>query len=184
MKKFITQAGDMFEWRQLKKLERSFELYKQTEVFGTLKFRSQWGTLAFSEDPVQKWSFKRIGFLNPQVTIRMINADSDYAIFQPKLFSGGTLFPPDGRLVGWQPLNFWRTKWQFTDRRGDAILILSQTLQSHNDPKLSDILKIQATVTMETSHITNLEFSLLVNLGFYLLVLQSMDAAVTTAGAA
>lgn len=184
MKNFITTSGDQLEWRQPKSLERYYELNHQSHLFGTLTFRSAFGTLAFAEDPVQHWSFKRIGFLNPQITIRMPNADSDYAIFQPKLFSGGTLHTPDGRPIHWQPLNFLRTKWQFADRRGDAILIFSQNYQSPDEPKLTDIFKIQATATVESNHITNLEFSMLVNLGFYLLILQTMDAAVIAAASA
>lgn len=184
MDKFLTSAGDNFEWKQPKTLDRSFELFRQSELFGTLKFHSYWGSLAWSEDPIQAWSFKRIGFLNPHVTIRMPDADSDYALFIPKLFTGGTLHPPDGRLIYWQPLNFWYTKWLFTDTRGSPVLSLIQQYQPADEPKLSDLIKIQADMAVERNHITNLEFSMLVNLGFYLLVMQAMDNAAISASSA
>ena len=184
MEKFITRAGDRFEWKQPKAVTRSFILTRSTEPFGTMEFRSFWGTLAVTNDPVQPWSFKRVGFLNPQITIRMPESESDYAIFIPTMFSGGTLRPPDGRLVNWQPLNFWRTQWHFTDTRGFPILNLRQHYRSEGKARLSEVFKIQAEVQVESSHITNLEFSMLVNLGFYLLVMQEMDSASIAAASA
>ncbi len=181
MDAFIVNTGDQFEWKQPKAIARLFELKRGEDLFGTLEFRSFWGTLAFSKDPVQNWSFKRVGFLNPQVTVRMPGADSDYALFFPRLFSGGILRPPDGRLVNWEPLNFWRTEWQFSEIRGFPILSFHQRYQPEGKVKFSEIFKIHAHAKVESNHITNLEFSILVNLGFYLLVMQAMDSAAIAA---
>jgi len=182
MKEFATSAGDELIWRQPKAAKRFYELFRQEEAFGTLEFRSMWGTLAWAKSPIQDWSFKRLGFLNPHVTIRFPDAESDYALFYPKIFGGGRLQMLDGRPFSWEPLNFWRSKWRFIDRSGFPILSFDQGGEEFN---ISDIFKMQAVVKVESSRITNLEFSMLVNLGFYLIVLHQSDtAAAAAAGSA
>jgi len=184
MEKFITRCGDHFEWKQPKAVNRSFELTRAGQPFGAMEFRSFWGTLARTSDPIQPWSFKRVGFLNPHITIRMLASDSDYALFIPTMFSGGTLRPPDGRLVSWQPLNFWRTHWHFSNMRSLPLLTFRQHYHPEGKVELSEVFKIQAEVRVESNHITNLEFSMLVNLGFYLLLTQAMDAVAMAAASA
>ena len=181
MEEFLTKEGDIFLWTQPKATSRIFELHRHDEPFGTLEFRSMWGTLAWSKDPIQNWSFKRVGFLTPHITVRMPDFDSDYALFDPKVFGGGMLHTPDGRPYRWEPLNNWHTKWRFTDKKGVAILSFEQDSEEF---KLSELFTIQAAVTVETNRITNLEFSMLVNLGFYLVVLNSMDSSAAAAAAA
>jgi hypothetical protein len=181
MEEFITKQGDIFLWNQPKATSRVFELRRGDEPFGTLEFRSMWGTLALSKDPIQEWSFKRVGFLTPHITVRMPDSDSDYALFDPKVFGGGMLHTSDGRPYRWEPLNNWHTKWRFTDKKGSPILSFEQDAEEF---KLSDMFTIQAAVTVESSRITNLEFSMLVNLGFYLVVLNSMDSSAAAAAAA
>ena len=74
METFLTTKGDTFQWKQPKATVHSYELLRHDAPFGTMDFRSMWGTLAWSKDPVQDWSFKRVGFLNPHLTVRMPNS--------------------------------------------------------------------------------------------------------------
>jgi hypothetical protein len=174
MQEFVTSAGDELVWKQPKRLERSYELQRHGDSFGTLVFRSMWGTLAHAENPIQDWTFKRMGFLNPRVTARFPEADSDQALFHPKIFGGGTLQMLDGRPFTWEPINLWHTKWRFMDKSGISLLSFDQ---GKIEQKLADLFKLQVTVKVESSRITNQEFSLLVNLGFYLIVLYLADSA-------
>ena len=178
MKEFATSAGDELLWKQPKATQRNFELYRRDESFGYMEFRSMWGTLAAARNPIQDWSFKRMGFLNPYITIRFPEADSDHALFSPKIFGGGTLQMLDGRPFLWEPVNFWRTKWRFTDKSGFPILSFEQGAEEF---KLTELFKMQAKVKVESSRITNLEFSMLVNLGFYLMILYQADSAAAAA---
>lgn len=180
MKEFATSAGDELLWKQPKATVRYFELFRQDEPFGTLEFRSMWGTLAIARNPIQDWSFKRMGFLNPHITVRYPEAESDYALFFPKMFGGGTMQMLDGRPFTWEPVNFWRTKWRFVDKSGFPILSFEQGSEEF---KLTELFKLQAVVRIESSRITNLEFSMLVNLGFYLIILYQADSAAASAAA-
>ncbi len=181
MEASLIRQGDIFLWTQPTALSRLFELHRHDEPFRTLEFRSMWGTLAWSKDAIQEWSFKRVGFLTPHITVRMPESDSDFALFDPKVCGGGILHTPDGHPYRWEPLNNWHTKWRFTDKKGAHILSFEQDAE---EVKLSELFTIQAAVTVETSRITNLEFSMLVNLGFYLVVLNSMDSSAAAAAAA
>jgi hypothetical protein len=181
MENFLIQKGDVFLWTQPEAIHRKFELHKMDEHFGTLEFRSMWGTLAWAKDPIQSWSLKRIGFLTPHITVRMHDSDSDYALFDPKVFGGGMLHTPDGRQFRWEPLNNLRTKWRFTDKKGAAILSFEQDA---DDYQLSELFKTQAAATVQTERMTNMEFSMFINLGFYLIILNAMDSATAAAAAA
>jgi hypothetical protein len=178
--KFMTSAGDEFHWRQPSAATRRYELLRHDSPFGKLEFRSLLGTLAWSQDPIQPWSFKRVGFLNMHITIRMPDADSDYALFDPKFIGGGTLHMPDGRPFIWEPINLWHTRWQFTDRNSHPVLQFEEGAEDH---KLSDLFKLQARMVVASGRMTNLDFSILANLGFYLMVLHRMDIAAASAGA-
>lgn len=174
MQEFATKAGDELFWSQPAIGTRYFELTRGEEAFGTLEFRSLWGTLAVARNPIQDWSFKRLGFMNPHVTIRHPEADSDYALFFPKVFGGGTLQLLDGRPFGWEPVNFWRTRWHFSDKHGAPIISFDQ---GSEERRMSEFSKLESHVKIESSHITNQEFSLMVTLGFYLMALYQADAA-------
>lgn len=181
MEEFAVSSGDSFTWKQPKATKRYYELHRGEEAFGTLKFRSMWGTLAWARNSIQDWSFKRVGFLNPLITIRMPEAESDYALFHPRFLGGGTFLIPDGRAYNWEPINFWRTKWRFLDRSGSPVISFEQGSEEF---KLTEIFKLQAITRLETSQLTNLDFSIFINLGFYLMVLHSADTAAASAAAA
>ncbi len=182
MREFVTSAGDELVWNQPKATARNFELQRQDEPFGTLEFRSMWGTLALARNPIQDWSFKRLGFLNPYITIRIPEAESDNALFYPKPLGSGILHMLDGRPFSWEPVNFWRTKWRFVDKSGFPILSFDQGSEEF---KLNQLFKLHVLVRVDSSRITNLEFSMLINLGFYLIILNLDDiAAATAAGSA
>jgi hypothetical protein len=178
MKEFATSAGDQLIWTQPKSIQRYFELHRQNEAFGTLEFRSLWGTLATAKNPIQDWSFKRMGFLNPHITIRFPDADSDYALYYPMHFGGGTLHMLDGRPFSWGPINHTQTRWRFNDKGGKPILSFDLGIE---EKQLNELLKLQVAVKVESNHMTNMEFSMMVNLGLYLIILNQEDIAAADA---
>jgi hypothetical protein len=176
LKEFFVSSGDEFLWLQPEAHVRNFDLLKDAEKFGTMNFRTKNGTLAFSYNPIQDWSFKRTGFLNPAVTIRMPNADSDYALYLPEVFSGGQLHMLNGRPFGWKSEKIGRNTWYFSDKNKNRIMSFSPCVDDEQ-VKISEQLNI--LVKVETNRITNQEFSMMINLGFYLIVLHRMDSSLT-----
>ena len=181
MEEFAVKAGDVFTWTQPKATRRFFELKRGEAPSGKLEFRSMRGTLAWPINPIQDWSFKRTGFLNPRLTIRMPDAESDNTLYYPKIFSGGSFQMLDGRNFAWEPVNFWRTKWRFIDKSGFPLMSFEQ---SPEEFKLTELFKLHATATLESSRMTNQEFSMLINLGFYLIVLKQSGTAAAAASSA
>ena len=178
MKRVSDLGASELEWIQPKTLERLYELRSGDAVLGWLSFRSAFGTLAIAESADGQWSFKRVGFLNPRVTVRVVNRDEDMAIYQPNIWGDGVLSVGDGRTFAWKPVNFWATEWAFTDREGRLVLKFKPGRQHE---KLSDIFKTQATVEIH-SVVTSLDLlPVLLPLGLYLIILRQQDAAAAVA---
>ena len=167
-------AGQSLEWLQPKTLEHCFELLAGPAQLATLTFHSAWGTLATAETTDGAWTFKRVGFLNPRVTVRVAGSSDNLAVYQPKFWGDGTLTFAGGVAFRWQPTNFWATEWAFTGA-GDIPLVRFKS--GAEKTRLSDILKTQAVVELEPDESIRPFVPLLVALGMYLIILHQQDAA-------
>jgi len=74
------------EWTQPKASEKYFELRDQGLIIGSMRFRSSSGTLAVVQSDSRQWSFKRIGFTFPKVTLRNEGDEGNIAEYQPKVW--------------------------------------------------------------------------------------------------
>src|SRR5262249_45036889 len=103
------------KWIQPRAMARDFELKDGEETVATLEFRSTFGSLAYATAAEGRWTYKRVGFWTPHVTIRSADQESEIALFRNKTWSaGGTLELPDGRLLR-ANTNFWQTAFEFID---------------------------------------------------------------------
>lgn len=166
--------GRFLEWLQPKTFDTYYELRSDRGLLGTLTFRSNFGTLAVGETADGKWSFKRVGFLNPRVTVRTYGSEHDMAMYQPKFWGDGILIFAGGPNLLWVPTNFWRTDWAFLDQDKHLIVGFKGGVAKE---KLKDIFKLQTTLEL----VDNIRFRdripLLATLGMYLIILQHQDAA-------
>ncbi|MBK6796203.1 MAG: hypothetical protein IPG76_05245 [Acidobacteria bacterium] len=176
--RFPNTQNRLLNGLSLKSLEQFYELRSGDSLIGTLTFRSSFGTLAVAETADEKWTFKRVGFLNPRVTIRVDGNLQDMAIFQPKLWGGGVVHFTDRRTYTWKPANFWQTQWAFIDRQEKEVIIFRKGVK---EEKLSDIFKTQVTVEINPSVLLGPAPTVLVPFGLYLMILQQQDAATTAA---
>ena len=178
MEALSTVVGMQLHWIQPKTFERWFELRVGESLFATLCFEKAFGTLATAESADGSWTFKRVGFLNPRVTVREVGAEANLAIYQPKFWGDGSLEFPDGRVFHWKSTNFWGTQWGFADSGENLLFALKPGVDK---PKLSDLFKTQAIVEIDPRGRALAELPLLVLLGWYLMILHQDDAAATTA---
>ncbi len=167
-------------WVQPKTLKRQFELRTENNLFGTLDFETTLGTLATAKNATGHWTFKRVGFLNPRVTIREIGADNDFAIYHPKFWDDGWLNCTDGKNFHWKSVNFWETEWGFTNAQEQLLFTLKLGVEKL---KFSDILKTQAVVNVDPQGSILAELPLLLMLGWYLMILHQDDTTATTTAA-
>ena len=142
------------------------------ELAATLRFRSSFGSFATAECADGCWTFKRIGFFQTKVSIRACGSDDDTAKFTNNTWSnGGTLELPDGRIFQ-AATNFWQSKFAFETESGEKLIQFEK----------GGLLHLSASVAVQPNAISLAELPLVVTLGFYLIVMMNMDAAIAAAG--
>lgn len=166
--------GSVAEWVQPKALDPRYELHAAGAVVGTLSFRSSLGTLAEAAVGESRWTFKRVGFLNPRITLRVLGQHDDIAVYQPKFWGDGLLRFADGRTLRWSPTNFWATEWMFSAQDG---LWLARFHSGVEESRISDVLKTQLTVEWRKEEAWDEMLPVLLPLGLYLIVLHRQDVA-------
>ena len=174
MKAISDARSARLEWREPKAMERFYELRSDRDIFATLSFRSAFGTMATAETGDGTWTFKRVGFLNPRVTVREAGSEHDAAVYQPKFWGDGYLTFAGGETFHWKPINFWATDWAFYDS-SDRVLVKFKSGKEKS--KLSDFFKTQAAVDIEPAAAAQPRLPILVALGWYLIILHGQDAA-------
>ncbi len=181
MENFAQAMNKNLLWIQPKALQRRFELRDEEMLVAALEFKSSYGSLAAATTAEENWTFKRVGFFNPRVTVRRSEEEIDLAVYRPK-WTGtqGVLEFTAGRSYIWKVANFWATRYEFLDSAGQPLLAYQSGIE-HG--KLSDLFKNQARVEiLPTAHGLP-ELPLLVLLGWYLIVLSQEDSAVAATAA-
>lgn len=178
MKSITGYRIETLEWLQPKALERYYELKAREQLLARLTFRSSLGTLATAETADGEWTYKRVGFLNPRVTVRAAGLEADLAIYQPKFWGDGVLTFKSGLAYAWTPVNFWRTDWSFFAAEGGEVLAFKSGVQGE---RLRDIFKTQYRLMRPGAGPEGEVLPILATLGLYLLILNQEDAAAAVA---
>ena len=178
MEKIQADFGKTLYWVQIKDMERGYELRVDDKIFAQLVFQSAWGTLATGSSVEDGWTFKRVGFLNPRVTIRPPGEETNEAEYWPKFWGGGKLIFPDGRHFLWDSANFWGTQWTFSDAVENRLFVFLPGGEVH---KASEDYHSQAVVEIDPRAYDHPELPLLLVLGWYLMVLQQEDSSAGSA---
>jgi len=158
-------------WIQPSLFSRSCELRANDDVIGTLDFRTAFGSLATGRCKDECWTFKRVGFFQTRVSIRICNQETDVATFRNNTWSGGgTLeFADGGNLL--VTSNFWQSKLDFKSP-SDDLLVSFRTVS---------LIHLKAEVVVEPRAHDLSELPLILLLGWYLVVMLHNDAAVSAA---
>jgi hypothetical protein len=158
-------VGEELLWVQPAARKRDYELRASDDVVATLRF--QRGSLADAEAEGHHWTFKRQGFWQPRVTVRVAGSDSDVAIFRPRWVGGGTLDFTDGRSVDLRSANFWQSEWVWQEKDQPLILFKGR----------HGLVKAKGAVEIQPAAAGRPDVALLVLLGWYLILLHADDAA-------
>lgn len=168
------------EWVQPKTFQNRYELRSGENLAATLEFPKTFGSLAIAAAADGRWTFKRVGFFSPRITIRIEGQEAELAVYHPK-WTGteGKLQFASGETYTWKVANFWAT--QFVWLAGDQQLILFRP--GIEDASMSDWFKTQARVEIQPEVGSLSRVSLLILLGWYLMILKQQDdtAAATAA---
>ena len=154
------------------------------DVLAIIRWDKIFSSLATAECPDGKWTFQRQGFLHPCVTIRLTERkdDSDesnnnnLAVLHISWDGSGVLeFQGSDRSGGkyrWKRVNYWNTEYTFgkmneEDNKGHILLL-------HFKPEFK-LAKLEGTVDVSQDALLVPEISVLMMLGWYLVVLVGDD---------
>jgi hypothetical protein len=165
----LTGSDAILQWAQPRAKTRFFELRSGEDVVATLAWEKPFGTLAAAQTAEKTWTFKRVGFFNPRVTVRSPASEADIAVFRPSWGYGGTL-EVQGKTFTWKKLDFWGSKWGFAWQDGTVLLSFSYA------SGLNAIFKLEGTVELSPGSVsTVIDVPLLATLGWYVMVLMHDD---------
>jgi hypothetical protein len=177
-----TVANEELNFIQPKATQQYYELRTKDKVYGTLNFPKLSGSLAEAESSSGKWTFKRVGFFQTKITIRNYGEENDIAVFKPNMMSTtGLLEMTNGKKFQWESSNFWATRLEFKNEKGETLVSFRSGVE---DPKLKDWFKTQARIEISTGNENLEELSLLILLGWYLIIVLQMDSATSAVVAA
>jgi hypothetical protein len=166
------------QWLQPHSSERRFDLVAEGATLARLTFRSRWGSFALAETAAGRWTYKRVGFMNPRVTVRVEGGTEDIGVYEPRWAGDGVLRLKGERTIRWKPEGFWRRTWTFVEGEDRVLLRFSPGVEGQG---FKDMLKTQLTLEIEQPGRGHAALPILATLGLYLLILHNDDAA---AGAA
>lgn len=157
--------GEELSWSQPRLMTSEYDLSRGTEVIGTLRFRSSFGSLATARLEPGCWTFKRQGFLQTRVSIRACDQEADLGVFRNNTWTGGgTLELPGGDQIQ-ANTNFWHSRYEFAAAGGVSLI----KYQTHQGLKLRGEMEILPAAKALP------ELPWLVMLGWYLAVMMHSD---------
>jgi len=165
MRPIVDAAGQELVWHRDGLLKREFTLHAGDEPVATLQWQKAFGSLVLYATADGSRTFKRGGFWHPHVTVRTEGSDADIATFEAHMGGGGTLVTQNSTRLDWKPANFWHSQWTWQDPAGTPLI--------HYRGR--EGLKLEGHVTIEPAAAARPDLSLLVGLGWYLLVLLAQD---------
>lgn len=169
-------------WIQPKAMLQYFELRSHNDLYGSVNFPKAIGSLAEAEASDGKWTFKRVGFFNTKITVRKHGEEKDIAVFKPNLMAtSGTLQFDNGKIFHWSTSNFWASKFEINDSNNETIVAFKSGVE---DQKLTDWFKTQARVEISKEKINVEELSILILIGWYLIIVLQMDSSTSAVFAA
>lgn len=175
MKSFKEAGKEHLSWMQPKTTQQLFELRLKDKLFGTLIFPKSVGSLANAETSEGKWTFKRVGFFSTRITVRKNGEENDIAAFKPNLMATtGVLEFSNGKKYQWHAANFWDTKFEFKNAEGETVVTFRSGV---DDPKFKDWFKTQARVEIAENNNNLTELSIIILLGWYLIIVLQMDSS-------
>ena len=145
-------------WTRAGALQRTYELRAGAEVVATVRCAQWWGAHAVVEAGDSHWTFRRVGFWHPRVTVRVVGSETDLATFHARGMGRGMLDLSPTRRFQWGPTRFWHRTWAWRQIDGTPLVHF----------KIYGLIKIEGTVEVGPAAALP-ELDLLVPLGWYLL---------------
>jgi hypothetical protein len=163
----FADAEAQLSWFHPVEEKREYVLRSTGGDVAVLRWEKESGTLARGESSSGQWTFKRVGFFQPQITARAHNSTEDFAKFEPGSAGGGVVHLSNGHIFRWSS-NVWRGEWSWVNAAGE------RGIRFRRDFAMD---RREGTVEITPKALPDREVPLLVLLGWYLIILFAEDAA-------
>lgn len=163
----LAEAGYHLIWVRPSQDDRSYALRSGEDEVAVLRWEKSSGSLAHARSSAGSWTLKRIGFLQPRISVREAGASEDLAWFEPGMGGGGAVHLASGHIFRWSS-NVWRAEWAWVNAAG------KHGVKIHREFSVGERA---GTVVIEPGVLPDRELPILIVLGWYLIILQTDDAA-------
>jgi hypothetical protein len=162
------------QWIQTGDLDSQLISEGSDEPFAKLKWAKKWGSLATGESADGKWTFKRVGFLHPKVTIRETGTESDIATFSLSWGGDGVLeIPSEASAFLFKRTSMWHSEWIL--KRNDSEETVLTIRPDFGLTKVPTKKKLGAEVELGQNALAQSRLSLLALFTWYLIILMTYD---------
>lgn len=152
-------------------MHRRYQLMDGSSNYASLAFQSAFGSLAEARTASASWTFKRRGFLQPTVGVRVAGNEEDIAVYTPHwTHRKGAIRLASGESLLLHSEGFWGARWVLSTEDGKPLVHFA----NHG------ALKKGCEVSLEPGVRGREDLGLLLSLSWYLLLLHMQDAAVVT----
>ena len=103
---------------------RSYQFAAGDDLVATLDWVKRAGSLARGEAADGTWTFKRVGYFRPYVSIRIADAPTDLATLRRSTRRDSVLHFADGRRFVWKPTRLRRRQMAFVSVAGETLLTM------------------------------------------------------------
>ena len=132
------------------------------------------GISATGETTDGNWTFKRVGFLHPKVTVREVDSKSEVAVFTITWAGDGVLeIHSDGKKFVFKRTSMWHSEWIL--KRSDSDEILLTIKPDLGLTKVVTQRKIGAEVELGPGAIREPRLSLIALVTWYVIILMTYD---------
>ena len=147
-----------------------YHLVAGGNFLAALRRETVFHTIAAAEAADGRWTFRRVGLFQPSISVRPAGSDVNVAILETGKTGGGILRFSDGRRYTWVNANSRGSKWTFTMEDGTVLVRFLIR---------ASIRKYEGVVQVEPAGRGLGELSLLLLLGWYLIVISIWSARLT-----
>lgn len=146
-------------WSQSSQADRrTFSLCDpQRQVYATIQFRKTTGSLATGKTSEGEWTFKRVGFFKPRISVRPVSLKTPVAFFQrARLQFGG------GLVLRWNPTRGPDKERRFEDLDGRTVVRLQPDFIGR---------AYEASIAIDAVRAPGVELSIAVLMAWYIVLL-------------
>lgn len=168
-----TTSTDL-QWVQTGDLESQLVAEGSSDPFAKLRWAKRWGSLATGESSDGKWTFKRVGFLHPKITVRDADTTSEIGVFTITWAGDGVLeIPSDGTRYVFRRTSMWHSEWIL--KRSDSEEIVFTIKPDLGLTKIATQRKIGAEIELGLNAVREPRISLLAVIAWYVIILMTYD---------